>query len=158
MGVLYGPLTKCSASVRLGANAWGGHHMAYSLAEAAAVTGLHKTSILRALKSGRISGTRDDMGRWSVEPVELHRVFPPAARRESPAEQCSDAQSSEVALLRERIEDLKMLTDEFRVWVRDLSEQRDRAEARATELDRRLLVYQATPSAPPRPWWRRLAS
>jgi hypothetical protein len=131
--------------------------MAYSLAEAAAVTGLHKTSILRALKSGRISGTRDDVGRWSVEPVELHRVFPPAARRGSQPEQRSDAQSSEVALLRERIEDLKTLTDEFRVWVRDLSDQRDRAEARATELDRRLLVYQVPP-APPRPWWRRLAS
>ncbi len=39
----------------------------------------------------------------------------------------------EIALLRDRIEDLKTLTDEFRVWVRDLTEQRDRAEVRATD-------------------------
>jgi hypothetical protein len=29
-----------------------------------------------AIKNGRISGQRDDTGAWSVEPVELHRVFP----------------------------------------------------------------------------------
>jgi hypothetical protein len=66
----------------------------------------------------------------------------------------------EVALLRERIEDLKTLADELRVWVRDLSEQRDRAEARAAELDKRLLVYQPpAPTLPPprQQWWRRLA-
>ena len=134
----------------------GAHHMAYSLAEAAAVTGLHKTSILRALRSGRISGTRDDVGRWSVEPVELHRVFPPGVRTEVPAKQRNDVQSSEVALLHARIEDLKTLADEFRVWLRDVTEQRDQAQAHVRELDRRLLAYQL-PAAPPprRAWWRR---
>jgi hypothetical protein len=135
--------------------------MAYSLAEAAAATGLHKTSILRALKSGRISGTRDDLGRWFVEPVEVFRVFP-EKRTDAQADERSDAHRSEIAVLRERIEDLKTLADEFRVWVRDLSEQRDRAEARAAELDKRLLVYQpSAPTLPPpsRPWrWLRRAS
>jgi hypothetical protein len=45
--------------------------------------------------------------------------------------------------------------------VRDLTEQRDRAEVRATELDKRLLAYQPpVPALPaPRPrWWRRFAS
>jgi hypothetical protein len=44
---------------------------------------------------------------------------------------------------------------------RDLTEQRDRAEVRATELDKRLLAYQPpVPALPaPRPrWWRRFAS
>ena len=49
--------------------------MPYSLAEAAQATGLNRSTILRAIKSGRISGVRDNQGAWTVEPVELHRVF-----------------------------------------------------------------------------------
>ena len=48
--------------------------MSYSLAAAAAATGLNKTSILRAIKSGEISGTKDVLGHWRVELAELHRV------------------------------------------------------------------------------------
>ena len=50
------------------------HTMSYNLAAAAAATGLNKTSILRAIKTGEISGTRDALGQWSVEPADLHRV------------------------------------------------------------------------------------
>jgi excisionase family DNA binding protein len=52
--------------------------MAYTLAEAAQATGLNRSTVLRAIKSGRISGTKDELGAWSVEAAELHRVFPPA--------------------------------------------------------------------------------
>ena len=52
--------------------------MSYSLGAAAAATGLNKTSILRAIKSGKISGTKDVLGQWWVEPAELHRVPKPA--------------------------------------------------------------------------------
>ena len=54
--------------------------MSYTLAEAAVAVGLDKSTLRRAVRSGRISGTRDEAGVWHVEPVELHRVFPPAAR------------------------------------------------------------------------------
>ena len=53
------------------------HTMPYDLAEAAAATGLNKASILRAIKSGKISGTKDALGQWWVEPAELHRVAKP---------------------------------------------------------------------------------
>ena len=52
--------------------------MSYTLAEAAQATGLNRSTLLRAIKSGRISGASDEVGAWRVEPVELHRVFPPA--------------------------------------------------------------------------------
>jgi hypothetical protein len=52
--------------------------MSYSLGAAAAATGLNKTSILRAIKNGKISGTKDALGQWWVEPAELHRVPKPA--------------------------------------------------------------------------------
>jgi hypothetical protein len=46
--------------------------MSFTLAAAAAATGLSKTTILRAIKDGRISGTRDERGVWYVEPGDLH--------------------------------------------------------------------------------------
>ena len=52
--------------------------MALTLAQAAQATGLNRSTILRAIKSGRISGTRDDLGAWTGEPVEVQRIFPPA--------------------------------------------------------------------------------
>jgi glycosyltransferase involved in cell wall biosynthesis len=53
--------------------------MSYNLTAAAAATGLHKTTILRAVKSGRVSGTKNELGKWQIEPAELHRVYQPAA-------------------------------------------------------------------------------
>ena len=51
--------------------------MAYTLGEAAKATGISKASISRAISSGRISAIRRDDGSFSIEPVELHRVYPP---------------------------------------------------------------------------------
>ena len=50
-----------------------------SLSEAAAATGLNKTTVLRSIKSGKISGTRDPLGQWAIDAAELHRVYPPVA-------------------------------------------------------------------------------
>ena len=50
-----------------------------SLSEAAAATGLNKTTVLRSIKSGKISGTRDPLGQWQIDAAELHRVHPPVA-------------------------------------------------------------------------------
>ena len=51
--------------------------MAYTLGEAAKATGISKASISRAINSGRISAVKRDDGSFSIEPVELHRVYPP---------------------------------------------------------------------------------
>ena len=48
-------------------------------AAAAAACGLNKSTVLRAIKAGKISGTKDEHGEWHVEPAELHRVYPPVA-------------------------------------------------------------------------------
>jgi excisionase family DNA binding protein len=49
--------------------------MAISLAEAAQRVGIHRSNLLRAIKAGRISGTRDDAGSWQIDPAELVRVY-----------------------------------------------------------------------------------
>lgn len=54
--------------------------MSYTLAQAARAIGRNKTSVLRAIKSGKISAIRDEAtGGWLIEPAELHRLYPPAA-------------------------------------------------------------------------------
>src|SRR3546814_5784631 len=50
--------------------------MAYTLGEAAKATGSSKASISRAINSGRISAIKTESGSFSIEPVELHRVYP----------------------------------------------------------------------------------
>ena len=48
----------------------------YTLAQAAKATGLTKTAIQKAIKKGRVSANRDDLGRYAIDPAELHRVYP----------------------------------------------------------------------------------
>ena len=47
-----------------------------TLSEAARLTGLGKTTLARAIKSGRLSATRTEFGSYAIDPAELHRVYP----------------------------------------------------------------------------------
>src|SRR3954447_5108290 len=52
--------------------------MAYTLTQASRACGKSKATLLRAIRSGRLSATRDDAaGSWLIEGSELHRVFAP---------------------------------------------------------------------------------
>jgi len=57
----------------------GAQGMSYTLAAAIAACGPHKSTVLRAIKAGKISGTKDEHGKWHIEAAELHRVYPPVA-------------------------------------------------------------------------------
>ncbi len=48
-----------------------------SLAEAGKLTGLHKVSILRAIRKGKITAEKDEHGEWRIQPAELFRIYPP---------------------------------------------------------------------------------
>jgi excisionase family DNA binding protein len=48
-----------------------------SLREAAQLAKTSKSTILRAIQSGRLSATRTDDGGYSIDPAELCRVYPP---------------------------------------------------------------------------------
>lgn len=47
-----------------------------SLREAAGQAGTSKSTILRAIQSGRLSANRTDEGGYSIDPSELNRVYP----------------------------------------------------------------------------------
>lgn len=50
--------------------------MMLSLSEAARETRVSKSTIYRAVKSGKLSANRNKDGEYEIQPVELFRVFP----------------------------------------------------------------------------------
>jgi hypothetical protein len=78
--------------------------MSYTLATAAKATGLNKSTILRAIKSGQITGTKDQFGEWRVEPVELHRVYPAVAELSAGSDVPRPHATSDAAALEAEIE------------------------------------------------------
>lgn len=52
-----------------------------SLRQAAVEVGASKSTILRAIQSGRLSATRTDDGGYDIAPSELFRVYPPKPQR-----------------------------------------------------------------------------
>ena len=59
-----------------------GTPMSYTLGQAAKATGMSKSTILRAIKGSKISATKGEAnGEWTIDPAELHRIYPPVAER-----------------------------------------------------------------------------
>ena len=106
--------------------------MAYTLGEATKATGISKTSLHRAIKSGRISATKNDIGAWQIDPAELHRVFPPAANRNSSETSTLEQTgiASEIAVLRREIqlkdEERQREREQLERTIDDLRERLDR--------------------------------
>jgi hypothetical protein len=58
--------------------------MQLSLGQAAKETGMDKSTISRAIKSGKLSATRKENGGYEIDPAELFRVFAPASKKTEP--------------------------------------------------------------------------
>ncbi len=133
--------------------------MPYTLATAATAVGLNKTTVLRAIKSGKISAQMDEHEHWRIEPAELHRVYPPiasdadsnaAAQREAAFEAVAAAELQfKVALAEQRLSELKA----------DLEDMRNQRNAWQAQAERLTLTDQRAQQAPlqqrSRWWWRR---
>ena len=48
--------------------------MGYSVAAAAAAVGLSKAAVLRAIQAGLISGSKNEINEWRIDPAELHHL------------------------------------------------------------------------------------
>ena len=126
--------------------------MKYSLSEAAKATGKNKTTIQRAVKSGKISAAKGDSGSYEIDPSELHRVFPPAvAQRDAQHLQSNDTQQEniafsngnlarvlelekELAVAHERADGLEAQKDQMADTISDLRKRLDSSEGRVTAL------------------------
>lgn len=101
-----------------------------SLSRAAKLAGKSKSTINRAIKTGKISATRHEDGSYSIDPAELARAFDveplEGAKRR-------DTEPDETLLL-ERIAALEAMLNREREISSDLKEDRDRWRQQATLL------------------------
>lgn len=117
--------------------------MAYSLAQAAAAVGRSRSTVLRAIQTGRVSAVRDDAsGTWLIEPVELHRAYPVAPAPADRHGERTDLIAAKDALISEQ-----------RGMIDDLRRRLDRAEEERQRLTLLLEDHRRTDSPPRRRWW-----
>jgi hypothetical protein len=113
--------------------------MPLSLCQAARETGRSKSVLSHALKTGRMSGRRDDKGNWAIDPAELFRVFDPKPAKEPQGEQSSPAHAALIELLREQVRDGKQREQELREERNRLLTMLESEQQSRRELEVRLL-------------------
>ena len=127
--------------------------MAYTLGEAAKATGISKASISRAINSGRISAVKNESGAFSIEPVELHRVYPPkssATDSGTPSETVRNTEgnvgnTSDFNVLQARLDAaLEQLRDRDGT-IGDLRQRLDRSDEERREAQARVIGLLAGP-------------
>jgi hypothetical protein len=137
---------------------------ALTLGQAARLTGLGKTSLARAIRAGRLSATRDDSGRYTIDGAELARVFPLRApgeatgatgdatgtvARQATPDATGAALTAEVSALREMLAMMREQNAELKL---DRDGWRDQAQRLA------LAPPKPVPEPPARWSWRWLRS
>lgn len=132
--------------------------MSYTLGDAAKATGKSKTTLHRAIKSGRISASKSEDGSYSIDPAELHRVFPAATTGTPPnllPRNDEEQLSNTLEALRIRLEIQQKERERERAFLQetiaDLREDRDKWRQQATSL----LTDQRSEASVPirRRWW-----
>lgn len=104
--------------------------MSLSPAEAAKHIGLTKQSVIKAIRTGRVSALKDAKGEWRIEPVELFRVWPAVNQDTGKVSPQVDAgipseDGEVVALLRAQIDLLKVQLDDMRADREDVRADRN---------------------------------
>jgi hypothetical protein len=132
-----------------------------TLGQAAKQSGVSKTAISRAIKSGRLSATRSESGDYQIDPAELFRVYPASVNRDTQTEQ--DATPKDAALLQAELAILKEERERERAQMQETIEDlrgrlKDESEERRQLL--RLLPppqpAQDSPASPAKAraaWW-----
>lgn len=117
-----------------------------SLSQAAKLTGKSKSTINRAIKTGKLSATRHEDGTYSIDPAELARAFDVEPLEGTRGR---DADPDRTRLL-ERITALEAMLNREREISADLKEDRDRWRQQANAL---LTDQRPAAAAKPSRWW-----
>ena len=101
----------------------------YSLKQAAEAAGRGKPAILKAIKSGRVSAKKNDLGQWQIDPAELHRVYPPVtgntSKTGSGERQETPKETLEIRVLETKVQALEQQLNRERETVNDLRRRLD---------------------------------
>jgi hypothetical protein len=127
--------------------------MQFSLSQAAKETGKGKSSIHRAIKSGKLSAQRHEDGTYSIDAAELFRAFPPAPPQPVPERGMEPHQEPPATptvteeVLRVRVEMLTAQLEREQDTVADLRRRLDRAEERILVLSHSPVTAPVAPAA-----------
>jgi len=115
-----------------------------TLGAAARLTGTSKSTLTRAIRSGRLSATRDDAGSYRIDVAELTRVYPVAQPGEpvAVAHHATPMPDPQVAVLEAELRGMREL----------LAEVRESRDGLARQVER---LTAALPSPAPAPVMRR---
>lgn len=124
--------------------------MGYTLGQAARAAGRSKTTLNRAVKTGKLSAIRSDDGSYTIDPAELQRVYPLTGASNghmarsvtvAGASVPSNGTDPEPALLQQLLAERERLVEEQAAAIRDLrsrldaeSEERRRVQTQLTAL------------------------
>jgi hypothetical protein len=142
----------------------------YNLAEAGAAVGRNRSTILKAIRWGAISATRDKLtGGWLIEPSELHRLYPPVLPEatESLLRNQSNGSATEAtgglrelqAKLDAAEAALRFRDEAVRFRDETIGDLRKRLDVTTGQLGealqqvRALTDQRTAPTVPRRPWW-----
>ena len=133
----------------------------FSLREAAEAGGTSKSTIWRAIRSGRMSAARTDDGGFAIDPAELFRVFPPQ-RAESPqtGQDATSPATDDMALRSAATAALERENELLRQMVDDLRKALTLADRLSLAAPVKIENFAHLPPADSvqrQLWWRRLA-
>jgi len=127
-----------------------------TLGQAAKETGLSKTAIARAIKSGRLSAVKAETGEYQIDPAELFRVYPVTGDADRNVEQQATPKDSKglrgqadiwLELLRQvenERDDLRRRLDNSEAAREREAEEREKAAAELRRLTL-LITHQSQP-------------
>lgn len=122
--------------------------MSYTLGMAAKATGKSKTTIQRAISRGLISGHKGKNGRYSIDPSELHRVFPMVSGDTvAQPSHVDTSQPSDETPLQVKVEALEAMLEREREALSEMRSDRDAWKQQATAL-------LGAPEKKRRRWWQ----
>lgn len=128
-----------------------------TLGQASDECGKHKSTILDAIRSGRLSAHRDDKNQWQIDPAELFRVYPAQKHNEHDNTQvergltqseCNTTHPQLAQMLEKEQQERERERALLMAQIDDLKADRDQWRQQATML----LTHQPKPEeAPPTP-------
>lgn len=107
--------------------------MGLTLRQAESRAGISRSTIHRALKSGKLSGTRAEDGSWSIEEAELARVFPWDVSEPVQRDDTRQARDAD-AVLTMKVQMLEQQLAREQETIEDLRRRLDRSEDRVLAL------------------------
>ena len=116
--------------------------MQHTLGTASKATGKSRSTILRAIKDGKISANKDHNGNYAIDPSELHRVFSPVVAEQQQEKIMTlhataleqQKEQVETPILLEKIKGLETALEREQKYNEDLKEDRDKWREQATQL------------------------